>query len=256
MPSPTAASTTSGPVERAFLVLQTVAAAGEPVGVRELGRLTGLPRSTAARLAAQLVDLGMLGRGVDGDLVSGPGLASLQPAGGTPSASLEDLLRPLLHELVDRFGESAALTVDTPAGAFYLAQVPGPSAVQVPDSTGSSLPFHVVAPGLVLMAEWDDDRLSAYVVTALDRPTEFTVTDPSALRRRLSDIAADRSAWTDQELDLEINGLAVPVHDHRGDVIAAVSLYGPAYRFNPIVRPELAGEFSELVDQRVAMLLR
>ena len=121
--SSTTPSTTSGPVERAFLVLQHVAASDAPVGVRELGRRTGLPRSTASRLASQLVDLGMLARNADGDLVIGPAVATLQGRTTVPPA-LEDQLRPLLLDLVERFGESAALTIDTPGGAHYLAQIP------------------------------------------------------------------------------------------------------------------------------------
>ena len=86
MADPTAASTTAGPVERAFLLLQHVAAADSPVGVRELGRRTGLPRSTTSRLAAQLVDLGMLARSADGDLVIGPAVVTLQGRSAVPPA--------------------------------------------------------------------------------------------------------------------------------------------------------------------------
>ena len=206
MADPAAASTTAGPVERAFLLLQHVAAADAPVGVRELGRRTGLPRSTASRLAAQLVGLGMLARNTDGDLVVGPAVATLQGRSAVPPA-LEDQLRPLLLDLVERFGESAALTVDTPAGAHYLAQIPAPSAVQVPDSAGASLPFHHVAPGLVLMAAWPAERLSSYLTHELTPATPFTLIDPPSIRSALTDITERGWGWAEQALDLEVNGL-------------------------------------------------
>lgn len=254
MATPTPPSTVSGPVERAFLLLQHVAAAERPLGVRELGRRAGLPRSTTSRMAGQLVDLGMLTRTPDGDLVVGPAVATLQGTTAT-TPSLEDQLRPLLLDLVERFGESAALTVDTPGGAHYLAQIPGPSAVQVPDSTGESLPFHTVAPGLVLMAGWDPDRLAVYLTSALAAPTPHTMTDPDALRRRLRTAADQRYAWTDQELDLEVNGVATPVWLD-GTIVAAVSLYGPAYRLNPETRPLLGRQLADAVDAGGALALR
>ncbi|MGZ0219492.1 MAG: IclR family transcriptional regulator [Acidimicrobiales bacterium] len=251
----TATSRVSGPVERAFAVLQTVAAAGTPVGVRELGRLSQLPRSTAARLAAQLVDLGMLTRTTGGELTIGPAVATLRSSDGEIRVGLEDRLRPLLLELVDQFGESAALTVDTAAGAHYLAQIAGPSAVQVPDSSGASIPFHVVAPGLVLMSAWSDVRLSHYLGEHLGAATPRTVIDPTKIRDHLAVIKSNGFAWTDQQLDLEVNGVAVPVIDTEGSVVAAISLYGPAYRLNPTTAPGLGAQLAAIVTAAATIAL-
>ncbi|MGB1506062.1 MAG: IclR family transcriptional regulator [Acidimicrobiales bacterium] len=253
MVDPDAASTTTGPVERAFRVLQHVAAAEAPVGVRELGRRAGLPRSTASRLASQLIDLGMLARNPSGELVVGPAVATLQGRDAVPPA-LEDQLRPLLLDLVERFGESAALTVDTPAGAHYLAQIPGPSAVQVPDSTGASLPFHQVAPGFVLMASWPRERLASYLATELAPATPHTLVEPAAITALVTDAAACGWAWAEQALDLEVNGLAVPVH-HERIIVAAVSLYGPAYRLSPTAAPDLGAQLADAVRVGAAIAL-
>lgn len=245
---------TTGPVDRAFLLLQHVAAAAEPVGVRELGRRTGLPRSTTSRLAAQLVDLGMLTRRSDGELEIGPAVATLQ-SGSPGRPALEDRLRPLLLELVERFGESTALTVDTPAGAHYLAQIPGSSAVQVPDSTGASLPFHQVAAGFVLMTSWSAERLRAYVGQQLPAATPFSLTTATAIRNAVTVADADGHAWAEQALDLEVNGLAVPVHDDHGHLVAAISLYGPAYRLGPAVTPDLGQQLADAVAVGVSLAL-
>src|SRR5512133_114248 len=55
-----------GAVEKSFVVLETVAAAPRPVGVSELSRQTGLPKSTVHRILAILVDFGLVRRGEDG----------------------------------------------------------------------------------------------------------------------------------------------------------------------------------------------
>lgn len=254
MTSPPGPSTTpTSAIDRAFHLLQLVAADGAPVGVRELGRRSDLPRSTVSRLASQLVELGMLRRHHDGTLSSGPALATLVPAGEGPRAGLEDRLRPLLVECVQRFGESAALTVDTTTGAHYLAHVPGPSAVQVPDPTGERLPFHVVAPGLALMATWPERRHRSYIAGILASPTALTITDPVDLSRMRNTTIETGYAWADQALDLEVNGVAVIVDDT--EPRAAISLYGPAYRLNPQDRPDLGTELRDLVDRRAPDLL-
>jgi len=235
-----------GPVERAFTILQAVAAADEPLGVLEIGRRTGIPRSTTSRLVTQLHDLGMLERTHDGHVKTGSGVESLRPLGVAPELSMTDRARPLLARMVDEFAESAALSIDTPTGVHYLAGMTGPGAVQVPDSTGRSYPFHLVAPGIVLMAEWPEPRLDSYLSTDLESANHMSVTDPHKIRERLTRARDEGGAWTNQELDLEVNGVATPLRDSAGDVVAAVSLYGPAYRLSPLRLPNLIRDISAL----------
>ncbi len=247
------AESTTSAIERSFLLLQLVAAADEPLGVRELGRRSGLPRSTVSRLAAQLVELGMLSRSGAGGLVSGPALGTLIPGDEAPPAALEDRLRPLLVECVQRFGESAALTVDTPPGALYLPNVLGPSAIQAPDPTGERLDFHLVAPGLALMTSWDDERLGTYTAAPLPAATPLTITAAATLRDVVRMSAERGYAWADQALDLEVNGVAVLVPG--ADPVASISLYGPAYRLNPSDRPDLGDALRDLVSEQAPGLL-
>ncbi len=247
------AESTTSAIERSFLLLQLVAAADEPLGVRELGRRSGLPRSTVSRLAAQLVELGMLTRSGVGGLVSGPALGTLISGDEAPPAALEDRLRPLLVECVQRFGESAALAVDTPTGALYLTNVLGPSAIQAPDPTGERLDFHLVAPGLALMTSWDDERLDTYTAAPLPAATPLTITATGPLRDAIRLSAQRGYAWADQALDLEVNGVAVLVPG--ADPVASISLYGPAYRLNPSDRTGLGDALRDLVREQAPGLL-
>ena len=241
------------PIERAFRVLQTVVAAGESVGVLELSRRTGLPRSTVSRLVATLEDLAMVNRTADGLVFPGSALATLQP-GVAVAPLLEDQLRPLLTELVQTFDENAALSIDDGDGLLYLAQVSANHPVSVPDVSGEQHRFHLVAPGLVTMAHWDADRLDQYLADELERPTETSMGPGGPLTKRLDNIRSTGWCWTDQELDVGVNGLAVPVCAD-GDMVATVSLFGPTYRFNPETHPEVATSFAELVGARADSLL-
>ena len=253
------ASTSSapeGPVDRAFHLLQVLVAAGEPLGVRELGRRTGLPRSTASRLVSTLERLGMIERTADGSAAPGGALATLQTS-TTQELLLRDRLRPLLTELVNTFGENAALAVDDGDALLYVAQVKGENPVSAGDVDGERHPFHLVAPGLVTMAHWPADRLREHLSGPLTPATDHSVTRPPALKRRLKQITANGWAWTNQELDLGINGLAVPVFGDDAsstrELTATLSLYGPSYRFSPEARPTLAEDLANLVSTRTAL---
>jgi IclR family acetate operon transcriptional repressor len=240
----------SAPLERAFRVLQELVAAPEPIGVRELGRRCGLPSSTASRIVAQLVALGFVERGPDGRVAPGSAMATLQ-IDTEVRPLLRDRLRPLLVDLAVRFGEHAALSVDDGAAVTYPAQIRSDHPVSAPDVADARHPFHLVAPGLLCMAHWSSDRLADYLGQPLTAATARSMTDPAALADRVGRIARIGHAWAEEELDVGINGLAVPVFAD-GTLVAAISLYGPSYRFSPSLRPDAATELAAIVAERIS----
>ncbi len=244
-----------GPVHRAFGLLQLVVAVGEPVGVRDLARRSGLSRSTTGRMLGILGDLGMIERTADGAAVPGAGLAALTASVERSASLLRERLRPLTTDLVREFGENAALGVDDGHSFVYLDSARIEAAVQVADPVGERFDFHVVAPGLVAMAEWPQERLDEYLSVPLAAATERSITEPEAVRDRLRRIGADGFAWTDQELDLDVNGLAAPIRSADGSLVAVAALYGPAYRLNATASPTLGPDVSTFVTRRAAALL-
>jgi IclR family acetate operon transcriptional repressor len=254
MSDPAVTSSVEGPVHRAFGLLQLVVAAGEPVGVRELARLAGLSRSTTSRMLGILAELGMVERTLDGGARPGAGLATLTQRVDSSPAVLRERFRPLAVDLRRTYGENAAVGIDDGAGFLYLASARVPAAVQVADPLGRTYPFHLVAPGLVAMAAWSSARLDHYLAGPLEASTEHSVTKSTTIRKRLARIRRDGYAWTDQELDLEVNGLAAPIVDGGGTTVAVATLYGPSYRFAEQLSPELGRAFSELVGDRSAAL--
>lgn len=191
----------------------------------------------------------MVDRTADGDVIPGGGLATLQVDAAIPPL-LRDRLHPLLIDLVQAYGENAALAVDDGDALLYLSNVASENPVSVGDVSGERHDFHLVAPGLMTMASWSRERLTDHLRTPLRAATDRSMTRTSALRPRLRQIAIDGHAWAEQELDVGINGLAVPVTID-GELVATISLYGPSYRFSSELRPDLAAAVRALVDDRV-----
>ena len=190
----------------------------------------------------------MVDRTPDGDVIAGGALATLQ-IDQTTTPLLRDRFHPLLVDLVHQFGENAALVIDDGDAMLYVSNVVSDNAVSVADIGGERHKFHLVAPGLMAMSAWTPDRLAEHLDKPLDAATEFSVVKPAALRKRLKHIRADGFAWTNQELDVGINGLAVPVIID-GEPTATISLYGPSYRFSPEAQPDLAHQLLTLVSER------
>jgi len=215
-------------LERAFAILDAVAA--RPAGVTAIAEAVSLPKSTVARLLASLEGLGAVERAEGVRWRLGPAIAGLSGA-VSPERALLAAARPELVALVETLGEDAGLALPDGYDVRYVAQIESDNAVQVRDWTGERAPMHTVPSGLVLLAEWPEDALEAYLAHPLAQLTPRTVTDPAELRRRLRVVREQGFAWGLEEYAEGIDSVAAPVRDGRGKAIAAVHVHGPAYRF-------------------------
>jgi DNA-binding IclR family transcriptional regulator len=83
----------------------------------------------------------------------------------------------------------------------------------------------------VFLAEWPASAIAGYLSRELARLTPATVVDAEQLRSRLEDVRRSGYAWGLEEFAEGINSVAAPVRDARGNVVAAIHVHGPAYRF-------------------------
>jgi DNA-binding IclR family transcriptional regulator len=215
-------------LERAFAILDEVAQ--RPAGVTAIAERVRLPKSTVARLLATLEEVDAVERFDGARWRIGPGVAALSSA-VTPERSLTTITRPLFTHLVAELGEDAGLGLPDGNEILYVDQVESDNPVQVRDWTGTRAPMHAVPSGLVLLADWPEDALAAYVRGGLTALTPRTVTDPAELRKRLAEVRKLGYAWGLQEFVEGIDSVAAPVRDARGKAVAAIHVHGPAYRF-------------------------
>ncbi len=216
-------------IRRAFDVLGALAAG--PLGVTDVADRSGLPKSTAARLLTTLAREGAVEQ-LPGETLYrlGPRMATLA-AGLTPARSLAAVAQPALIDLAALAGEAAGLSVPDGEFAHYIEQIDTPNPVSVRDWTGSRIPLHAVSSGLVLLAFRPPAALDRYLERPLERFTRRTIVDPAVLRERLREIRRDGYAWASEAFDEGINSVASPIADHSGEVVAALHLHGPSYRF-------------------------
>lgn len=216
-------------IERAFAVL---GALGDgPLGVTGVADRVGLPKSTVARLLASLADEGAVEQVPDGtDYRIGDRLVTLA-AGVRPMRGLLALVRPHLVRLAEAIGETAGLSIPDGSLVHYVDQEEGPHPVRIRDWTGTRLPMHVVSSGLVFLAHMPAADLERFLAGPLERFTPASVTDPARIRERVRRVRLDGWAWTRDEVGEGISSVAAPVADQDGEVIGAIHVHGPSYRF-------------------------
>jgi DNA-binding IclR family transcriptional regulator len=216
-------------IERAFSVISTLT--DGPLGVTEVADRAHLPKSTAARLLASLGREGVVEQ-VPGErrYRLGERLVSLTSS-LRPTRGLVATAHPHLVALAERTGEAAGLSVPDGPTMHYVDQVESPNPVQVRDWTGTRIPMHAVSSGQVVLANLSSVALDRFLAYPLERFTPRTLVKLDDLRDRLHEIRRDGFAWAREEYAIGISSIAAPIADAGGEVVAAVHVHGPAYRF-------------------------
>jgi DNA-binding IclR family transcriptional regulator len=134
-------------------------------------------------------------------------------------------------DLAGELGEAAGLSVRDGWTAHYVDQVDSANPVQVRDWTGTRIPLHAVSSGQVFLAQLPAPMLSRYLAEPLEAFTARTLTDAGSLLERLREVRHEGHAWVREEYAIGISSVAAPVADARGELVAAVHVHGPSYRF-------------------------
>ena len=236
-------------IERAFLVL---GALGDgPLGVTEVADRVQLPKSTVARLLASLASEGAVEQVPDGtDYRIGSRLVTLA-AGVRPTGSLIALARPQLVRLAGTIGEAAGLSIPDGRQVHYVDQEGSPHPVGIRDWTGTRLPMHAVSSGLVILAQMHPADVERFLAGPLERFTPSTVTDPGLIRERIRRARLDGYAWTRDEVAEGISSVAAALADEDGEVIGAIHVHGPSYRF-PDAEGAATGAMGSAADRALA----
>ena len=216
-------------IERAFAVLGALT--DGPIGVTEVADRVSLPKSTAARMLASLAREGAVEQ-IPGDTRYrlGPRIETLA-TGSIATRSIVAVARPHLAELAVSIGEAAGLSVPEGDLIHYVDQVDSDHPVGVRDWTGSRLAMHAVSSGLAVLALRPPAEIERYLSRPLERFTDRTMTDVGQLRARLQRILLDGFAWTNGEYTEDIASVAAAIADASGEVVAAIHVHGPSYRF-------------------------
>jgi IclR family pca regulon transcriptional regulator len=209
-------------LERGMAVIQIFSRERPALTLSDVARLTGTTRATARRILLTLEKLGHVRS--DGRLFSlTPRVLTLGWA-YLSSLNLWEVAQPLMEELVEQTREScSAATLDLPE-IVYVARVPTRRIMTISLGVGSRLPAHATAMGRVLLADLPREELDSFLeATPFERYTEHTTTDADALRAEVSTVREQGWAFVDQELEIGLRSIAVPLVGHGGRVVAALN---------------------------------
>jgi IclR family transcriptional regulator, pca regulon regulatory protein len=226
--------------------LKVIEAFGEThprLAIADVARITGLDRATARRCLLTLAELGYAD--YDGKFFTlTPKILRLGHAylSATP---LPALIQPHLDDLSDRAGQSASASVLDGTDIVYIARASQRRVMSINLSPGSRLPAYCASMGRVLLAALSDsEALAILSKTELKANTPNTKTEPAVLMEEFRRIRVDGFAIIDQELEIGLCSIAVPVTNARGQTVAAINIGTPAAL---IPASEMAGRYLPLL---------
>lgn len=221
-------------VDRTLSILSAFDRANRTLSLSEISRRSGLPVATVHRIVNKLHAWGALERSPDGGYSIGLRLWETGVLARRP-ASIAEVAQPYLVELHRLSSAAATLAIRDGLESVCLGFVAGASELHVPfTEPGSRLPLHTTALGLVLLADCDESVLDEVCAGPLRPFTPATITDGAALRRSLTKVRREGYAIVQGTLIEGRGGIAAPVRDARGAVVAALGVGGPLELISPV----------------------
>jgi IclR family transcriptional regulator, pca regulon regulatory protein len=208
---------------RGLAVVRAFGDGGPELSISEVARATALSRAAARRCLHTLSVLGYAASS-GGKFALTPRVLSLGYAylGQTPFARVA---QPILERVADTLHESSSLAVLDGLEVVYVARAATRRILSIGLSVGSRLPADCTSMGRVLVAFADDAERVRYLARVkLVRHTPYTIVDKRQLRAALNHVRQSGYAIVDQELELGLRSLAVPVRRHDRMVVAAINV--------------------------------
>lgn len=213
-------------LERAFDLLEHLADAGGEMALSELTEVSGLPMPTIYRLMRTLVNQGYVRQEPPKRYALGPRLVRL---GEGASRLLGTWARPVLARLVDEVGETANMAVLEGDEAVYVAQVPSRHSMRMFTEVGRRVQPHCTGVGKALLSQLPDERVKEILArTGMEPHTPNTLTSPEALLAELAQVREQGYAVDDEEQELGVRCVAVPLRG--APALTAISVSGPSGR--------------------------
>ncbi|MFD5537513.1 IclR family transcriptional regulator [Streptomyces sp. NPDC127079] len=235
-----------------FQILDAVAV-HQPIGLSELARRLGLPKSTVQRSLATLAELGW---------IRADGQAATRWMLGEHARRLSEMiddfghLRDVVSPVLDRLNKETLETIHLaiPDGRMMrlVERRESKHALRLVRPVGAKSPLHAGSTGKCVLAYLPPAEIENYIDGGLEAQTPHTTVDPERLRVELEDVRSTGYATTMDELFLGITSVAASIRPLDGRPIAAVSISGASSRIPADVRADygrlVAAATQEIMD--------
>lgn len=242
-------------VQGTFHILEELARGG-PLSLNEITQRTALAKSTVFRILSTLNGLGYVVRDDSRAYYISHAMEDLVRTEAQTEA-IRRAAMPHMVELRNLYGETVNLGQLQFDKVMYLEVVPSEYALRLHERQGATVAIHASALGKVILAFSDESFAGGLLSGDLPALTANTITDAASLVRQLKRIRNCGYALDKGEASPLATCIAAPILNKEQRALAAISISGPASRFQPAKSPAViksllkaAAEISKQIETR------
>ncbi|WP_245711671.1 IclR family transcriptional regulator [Gracilibacillus ureilyticus] len=241
-------------VERTLKILEILADSPEGLSVTALSKTMELAKSTVHRLLSTLVSKGYVQQNEQNGHYQ-LGIQCLVIASSLlNNLDIRTVAKESLNSLAVSSGEVVHLCIEDKNEVVYIDKVESDQTLRMYSQIGRRAFMHCTGVGKALLSGFTDKKLNHLIdEKGLRKFTDYTITEKDALRKELTEIRERGYAIDEQEHELGIRCIAAPVFDHEGNVVAAISIAGPADR---VTKDRVNGELAKEILAQSQMISR
>ena len=217
---------------RGLIVIQAFTQQSPQMTISQLSVKTGLSRAAVRRCLYTLTKLGFAGADESQRYSLRPRMLTLSHT-YTTSNTLSSAAQPILERMSASLRESFSVATRDGEDIVYIARTQVNRVMAVDLHIGSRLPAYCTSMGRILLAYLPAEQLEQYLAKVdLIPHTTRTITSIEKLRLALRNVRRNGYALCDQEYEVGLRSLAVPVYSSSGRVVATLNLSGNAPRLS------------------------
>ncbi len=212
-----------GGLAKGLKVIEAFTAEHPRLSISEAADISGYDRATTRRCLLTLAELGYCA--YDGKYFTVTPRVLRLGTGCLASMPLPRIVQPWLDRLSEEIGQSTSVSILDDAEIVYVARASQRRVMSIALMPGSRLPAYCTSMGRVLLAALPSERaLELLSAEPLAQRTARTQTDVGEVQRILQDVKADGYASIDQEVEIGLRSVAVPLVGARGQTLAALNV--------------------------------
>lgn len=214
---------------RGLSVLECFDAQHGAMTLAEIADRIGLTRGSTRRLLLTLQHLGFVG--TDGTQFFPRSRVLKLGFGYLSGLPVWNAARTYLAEIARQTNESCSVAVLDGSDIVYVARQPAKRLINDYIPIGTRFPAHSTSMGKVLLAGLSDAQLATMLsADELPRMTPNTITSPAEVRREILRTRERGWAINDEEIEIGLRSIAVPIRDRTAVTCASVNISAPAAR--------------------------
>lgn len=218
---------TAGAVKRALAILECLDGSRRGLNISEMSRKLKIPKSSTHVIVTTLERLGYVEREDSGPHYMLGLKAHVLGQGMMKTLRLADIAQPFMRALAETLRVPAHLAVPDKDQGVFIQKVDAPGLIKFDTYVGRRMDLHCTAVGKVILA-FGPAEIREHILAkpVYMRYTEHTITAPRQLQRDLRRVEKLGYASDDEEEELEVRCVAVPVFSPSRQFLAALSVTG------------------------------